>query len=765
MTAPAPKPSPMGLAALGLARAGLRVFPLHSAVDGQCSCRKKDCDRPGKHPRTAKGLHDASADEAQALRWWRSWPDAPIGVRTGDGLVVVDVDGEQGKQTMGELVARHSPLPESARSWTGGGGAHLWFRTSVPVPCSVELLGVKVDVRGEGGYVVAPPSLHASGRHYAWDEGAGLEMLSDAPEWIVSLASRKREARPPAGGPDAQRQYIKGGRNKALTSLAGTMRKRGMAVVAILAALLAENVASCRPPLDEAEVKRIANSVGRYAPDPDAAPQGEQAGDTDGDQSAAGENGGGGVGAVRARRVLALLRSLEWFQTPTGRVFCLVGGEVLAADSEAFLCWASAQYLERHGSVVGKAVINDVVTALKGGRLPRRAIALRAGGDAGRFALDLGDELHRSVEVSVDGVRVFDDPLALFYRPPGTLPLPVPLVPCSDADSATIFLELRQLLDVAEDHAWTCCLAWLLASLRPVGPYPLLVLRGEKGSGKSTLARQLRSLIDPRQPELKTLPKDTRDLAIGAEHAHVLAFDNLSTLDGDLSDALCRLAYGDGFETRALYTGRSLDVFQAARPVVLTSITDVATRSDLLDRALMVRIPARERRADDDALDAQLLELRPRALGALLHAAHRALLLSPSTVVPDSIRMRAPARFAAGAEAALGLAPGAIAQAYLASRDEGTDVDALDPVAEALLSWLEPGPAGCDWEGPLSELLSNLSARWAGKKQPRSWPETPRALRAILDRLAPTLRRFRVSVEYCIKGHENRRTVAIHRDP
>jgi hypothetical protein len=179
----------------------------------------------------------------------------------------------------------------------------------------------------------------------------------------------------------------------------------------------------------------------------------------------------------------------------------------------------------------------------------------------------------------------------------------------------------------------------------------------------------------------------------------------------------------------------------------------------------MVRLPAREKRVDDDELERQLLAIRERALGALLYAAHRALCRLADTTVPDSIRMRAPARFAAACEAALGLAPGSVVAAYLASRDEGTDVDALDPVAEALLEWLEPGPAGCDWEGPISALLDCLSVRWNGKRPPRGWPETPRGLRAALDRLTPSLRTFKVTIAYGERGHSKQRYVGLHREP
>lgn len=259
-------------AALTYIARGWPVFPLHTVdTAGVCTCRKADCGSPGKHPRTRNGLTDATLDPATVKKWWLQWPSANVAVRTGAGLVVLDVDPESGgSATLAQLEAEQGALPRTYEVVTGRGGRHLYFMApaGVIVPNSASLLGPGLDVRGDGGYVVAPPSMTTA--TYTVDAGGDDSPLV-LPEWLLRAAQRRRSAAPPVGGEAgaegaAADAYMAGGRNSKLTSLGGTMRVRGMSHEAIEAALLMENARRCRPPLDEVEVKKIAASVMRYEP-------------------------------------------------------------------------------------------------------------------------------------------------------------------------------------------------------------------------------------------------------------------------------------------------------------------------------------------------------------------------------------------------------------------------------------------------------------------------------------------------------------------
>lgn len=176
--------------AAALARRGWPVLPCHSPAAGACSCGG-DCPSPAKHPRTRRGLHQASCDPAQVTRWWRRWPEANLAVRTGAGpagagLVVLDVDpGHGGEASLVKLLATHEALPVTLEVATGGGGRHLYFaHPGGRVPNSTGRLGPGLDLRGDGGYVMAPPSAHPSGRRYRWRSGP----LAPMPDWLHRLA-------------------------------------------------------------------------------------------------------------------------------------------------------------------------------------------------------------------------------------------------------------------------------------------------------------------------------------------------------------------------------------------------------------------------------------------------------------------------------------------------------------------------------------------------------------------------------------------------
>lgn len=177
--------------ALAYAKRGWPVFPLHEVFDGGvCSCGN-ECNNAGKHPRTKHGFKNATTDPEQIRAYWSTWPNAPIGLVTGraSGLVIVDIDPRNGgAATWNALVAEHG-APITMRVRTGGAGEHLYFKSpAFPVGSKGNGLGPGVDIKADGGYVVAPPSKHLSGNRYEFAEfaGPGDIELAECPDWIVS---------------------------------------------------------------------------------------------------------------------------------------------------------------------------------------------------------------------------------------------------------------------------------------------------------------------------------------------------------------------------------------------------------------------------------------------------------------------------------------------------------------------------------------------------------------------------------------------------
>lgn len=448
----------------------------------------------------------------------------------------------------------------------------------------------------------------------------------------------------------------------------------------------------------------------------------------------------------KGQKVLEILKTLDFVKNRDGRVFLRHEGAGLSTEDDGYTDVIAGLYYEVEGDVIGKGDVENATRVVQAKIKEETTVGVRVSGSRECLALDLGygaPWVVTPTKIGPWGGGV----VPTFARASGTGRMPVPIMPTSDEESARVFGKLRQVLAIENDLAWACCLAWLVAALRPVGPYPILVVRGEEGSGKTTLSRALREIVDPRCPDLPPLPDGQdakRNLAIMTDGAHVLAFENVSTITTDMSDALSRLATGDGFQVRKLFKGRGLETFTACRPILFNGISDAATRADLLSRCLLLpRLPKRTIRRDDDLITADLERLRPRVLGALLWCTARAMQGAGRVEVSQDIRMFAAARWATAAEEALGLPAGAVEAAYLESRAEARDMDAEDPLSIALFSWwdIALGKSQTEWTGTTDQLLELLTkATFDGKKAPDSWPQQAVGLSKRLDRLTGSLR-------------------------
>jgi len=224
----------------------------------------------GKEPLITGWPEYASTDPEQIQSWWSSWPDANIGLVTGPhaGFDVLDVDGELGQESLEHLVGANGALPATAIQLTGQ-GQHILFKHEPGVRNSAGQLGTGLDIRGEGGFIVAAPSVHPSGRTYTWELSSqpGDVELAAWPQWLLDRLPKRLQEQPSSNGntSDVITSIPNGQRNATLTSLAGSMRWRGMSVESMQAALQIENK-RCDPPLSAEELARIARSVGRYTP-------------------------------------------------------------------------------------------------------------------------------------------------------------------------------------------------------------------------------------------------------------------------------------------------------------------------------------------------------------------------------------------------------------------------------------------------------------------------------------------------------------------
>jgi len=242
-------------AALALAQRRLAIFP----------CRPRD-----KRPATANGLNDATTDQATITRYWRVRPDYNIGIATGalSGIFVIDVDGAEAE--LRKLEVEHGALPPTVEVITAR-GRHIYFQMpdGSDIRNSAGKIAPGIDVRANGGYVLAPPSIHPSGRRYAWSVDSA-NTFAAAPAWllqrIVTPTIVAANTAPRITPSSEWRQLIsgtisEGTRNDTITRITGHLLRRRVDPFLALALVQAWNAANCTSPLPEKEINQIVNSI------------------------------------------------------------------------------------------------------------------------------------------------------------------------------------------------------------------------------------------------------------------------------------------------------------------------------------------------------------------------------------------------------------------------------------------------------------------------------------------------------------------------
>jgi hypothetical protein len=268
-----------------------------------------------------------------------------------------------------------------------------------------------------------------------------------------------------------------------------------------------------------------------------------------------------------------------------------------------------------------KTLVSTIIAGLEALAFdgPCRAVYRRVANLDTSVVIDLADDTGRVIVCTPGGWEIVDEPAVAFVRPPGMLPLPHPEPQTGALD------EFRAVCAPMSTDAFALVLGWLITALVGRAPFPLLSLCGGQGSGKSSTARMLRGVVDPNVAPLRSLPASERDLAVMADNSYLLAFDNASHIEREMSDVLCRFTSGGGYSTRRLYRDRDEELFDVACPVIVTAIDQIVRTSDLADRTLAVRINPLSTRITEAAINARYGELRGAVLATLLDGVCAAL--------------------------------------------------------------------------------------------------------------------------------------------
>ena len=429
--------------------------------------------------------------------------------------------------------------------------------------------------------------------------------------------------------------------------------------------------------------------------------------------------------------------------------------ETWPVESKGFRQWLHNEFYRQEAKHIGGQALKDTIEGLAArGRYSgvKQPVFLRVAPTDEEVVIDTGDDAWSAIRVTADGVERVERPAVHFIRTPTMKPLP-PL----DLDGKID--ELEPFVNVESETEFRLVVGWLLAALAGEPPFPILVLNGEQGSGKSTLARMLRSFVDPSSFELRSMPREERDLVAAARNGWTLIFDNLSAIPEWLSDGLCRVATGGGLGGRRLYTDDTEHVFDATRPVILNGIPDLIYRPDLASRCLVVRLRSLDRaRKTVRELSREFEEALPRIFGELLRGLSASRRNRDKTHLDQLPRLADFAELVTASEEGLGWKEGTFVEALAESlRAMRADALADEPLFDALMAFRLNRT---EWRGTASKLHADLTRQTASTvTSSNAWPKTPATLGNRLRRIAPLAREVGLEIEFDRSGET--RTVVL----
>lgn len=608
-------------AALSYAQKGWRVLPLHTPIKNGCSCGRSNCSSIGKHPRTKNGLKDASDTKQTISQWWKKWPMANIGILTGkeSGIVVLDIDPQHGgDNSFDELVQNLGKIPDTVESLTGGGGKHIFFSYPRDEGVIRNKVGLKdypgIDIRADGGYIVAPPSKHASGKKYNWKVSKWPDRmeLASMPNWLLKKIALKKNNKKPAK--PISEKIREGTRHNDLFSLVGLLRYRGSNFDEIFAYVKKVNKNRCDPPLDEAEVEQIAIDICKYPPGNVSQALGSKlskkraeiiskyvSSNPDSELSknilkTLERQDKNDHRSLRIRRIQAGELLLAWMGEH--------GGFVKSETSELFYFYKDERKLYNLESEIGFAWLHSLT-----GINPASLDFAHLAADCKTAALfsqqkqilkvSFWDNTEKILYVSrfdgtvyrIDGKKITEvanGEYVLFND--DYLWEPYEIEEDKDHDFLDKFTTNFPSWDGDKEIYGLALKVWIISTffteLCPTRP--ILVLLGEKGSGKTTTLRLILKFIFGLAEEVSGVPDKPDGFTAAAASSHIMMIDNLDEFVPWMRDKIARLATGAKDELRKLYT--TIEVLRIVYRcwLALTSRSPLTLRrDDIADRLVI----------------------------------------------------------------------------------------------------------------------------------------------------------------------------------
>lgn len=697
--------------------------------------------------------------------------NAGIACGPASGLLVVDVDDMEGFQELCEN--NNWEIPETMTVVTGSGNRHYYYK----YPTDGDEYRNRshkddstkksiFDVRGLGGVIVAPGSIHP-------DTGKEYYLLNDlepvnAPDWLKIYSRRKK----PEGRMSSplKKEYSpinldvnnyklagelkrkifegipKGLRSEGCWEIYIELIKAGLTDDEIIVIFDKYAIGDKYREKGNGRVKWLKGELTR------AREKQKNINPASGYKNKLTEND---ISTLLADRIKGTFRCGN-----DGYVQIEVNNhlETLLVTGDRFNYFVRYAIKEITGQSISDSIARYTIDRLMGDIIFQGAIkpvSYRMGQDTNNVYLDLGNEKWEVVEITSNGWQVLSKSPIPFIRPVTMQALPYPVRGGS-------INEFRDLVNIRDDNVWSLVTGWLINALRPNSEYFILDVHGVAGSAKSTLTKMLHKLIDPSQAILRAFPDKQRDLMVAALNGHVLSFDNLSNFPNWGSDSLCRLATGGSFSSRCLYKNGEEFVINRSCPMILNGLNSSIVKGDLASRSITIEMPQipDANKISKEALWMKFNTIAPQILGALFTAISSALKIKDEIIIKNPPRMTDSVIWITAAENAIGQPQGTFQLAYEQNNiDKAGLVIEYNSVALAVISLVGEGREKI-WRGTPTQLLDEMNSLVRpGTLKDNNWPNQPNQLSHQIRNLEATLQSYGIQVNS--KRNGNARIITI----
>lgn len=378
--------------------------------------------------------------------------------------------------------------------------------------------------------------------------------------------------------------------------------------------------------------------------------------------------------------------------------------EVYKVRSSRFRKWLTLLYYKQTGKAPSTEALSQAMSVIETKALFEGkpvSLSRRVARDEDKFFYDVGDENWTAVQLEPGQWRILTNPPVLFIRSKNTKGQLL------SENGADVHLLDKHFRFGSPDQMFLFKV-YLIHCLIPDIPHLIAIFHGEKGASKTTSVRKTRRLIDPSSRDLLTMPKGKNELALILANNYMPSFDNLEKLQSHQSELLCIASTGGGLSKRTLYTDEDETILDFKRCVVLNGINVVATRPDLLDRAILLeleRIPPRERR-EEAALWQEFENDLPYIFSGMLNTVCKAMAIYPSLQLKELPRMADASKWGYAIAISMGDSGERFLRVYKENQKETNKETIADhPVAAAIVLLMENHN---DYRSSVSELLNQL---------------------------------------------------------